>query len=658
MTENGKLTTKQMVEDVIVKQIYSEYTIGNDNNTQDNIDFEAALDMFDNVRTERDYDWQSNIPIPEFLNAIQGQTADDVNAYFARKEFVSVNVQSKEPEHIAAADSAKDMIDRTLSKTDLNFFQKYIRISQTKNICGRSYIRCWWEQDIKKIKIPIKHLTILEDVDINGQPKTDPSQQSGTIEETVDEEFNEVIRDRFAFDVVDPRNIVYSGEFEYNLRNKNWITLRFESTLHELKRNSETMGYMNLDKLEGIKLSGETEVKIKTTDWDSRGTAKRDPDVTPVKNLMILERWGMDYAIVKKRDVNGHASEIEYGYDERGEPLENAELVHLVQNVAVLNGESSEQILIRYELNPYKDNYGNPYIPLVRGLCYIHPTKDRGFGDDVGYRGLQKAINDTFNANNDNTLMGMLKIIKQPEGFDEDEMPLRIEPMAVWPANTEVVDFASNTVPAMNQLQMLTSKFNETNARDSGVPVLSSAAATTVARAEKQVNVRSQYKNLVFEHTMMGNLYWMIIMMSSQFMLAETAITMLGQESALAFNSDLDYHYKPISESIETDSTSGAKIDRLNTALGYVMNSQNAKAPAVANGILKKIFKLMGKEEEEITGELFDESEPLGGPLDGVTQQGGGGGAQPSEGSPVQSAANQSGGGQPTQQAQQIGGLQ
>jgi len=146
----------------------------------------------------------------------------------------------------------------------------------------------------------------------------------------------------------------------------------------------------------------------------------------------------------------------------------------------------------------------------------------------------------------------------------------------------------------------------------------------------------------------MGNLYWMIIQMASQFMLAETAIDMLGEEVALAFNSDLDYHYKPISESIETDSTAGAKIDRLNTALGYVMNSQNAKTPAVANGILKRIFKLMGKEEEELTAELFDEDSPMQPP-----PAGGGGQPAPSPGSPVQSAVNQSGGAQPSQQQNQ-----
>ncbi len=643
------MTKNKEIEDIIVDQIYSEYTTGEENNEQDNIDFEQALDMFDNVRTERDYDWQSDIPLPEFLNAQQGQSADDASAYFARKEYVNVNVLSKAQEDIDSADAAKDMIDKTLGASYLDYFQKYMRLTQTKNICGRAYVRCWWEQDIKATKIPVKELTVLEEIDINGQPKINPEQQSATVEVNKEQEFNEVIRDRFNFDVIDPRNIVYSGEYEYNLRNKNWIILRYETTYHELKRNAKIMGYMNLDKIKGVKLSGETEVKEKVTDMDLHGSPKRDNDITPVKNLQILERWGMDYAMVSMRDENGNATgEIGYGYDEEGEIKEGAELVHLVQNIAILNGESSDKILIRYELNPYKDNFGNRYIPLARGLCYIHPTKDRGFGDDVGARGLQKAINDTFNANNDNTLLGMLKIIKQPEGYDEDEMPLRIAPMEVWPANTEVVDFPSNTVPSLNQLEMLKATFNETQARDSGVPVMSSAAATTVARAEKQVNVRSQYKKLVFEYTMLGNLYWMIIMMSSQFMLAETAIDMLGEELALAFNSDLDYHYKPISESIETDATSGAKIDRLNTALGYVMNSQNAKTPAVANGILKRIFKLMGKEEEEITSELFDEDSPMQPP-----PAGGGGQPAPSPGSPVQSAVNQSGMAQPSQQQNQ-----
>jgi len=633
-----KVTKKSLVEDIIVKRIHGEYLTGESNNTDDDRDFELALDMFDNVRGDRDYDWQSNIPIPEFLNAIQGQAADDANAYFARKEFVSVNIQSTDPDKQEAARAAKDLIDKTLSRTSLDYFQKYMRLSMTKNIGGRSYIRAWWEQDLEPKTIQVTQQTILENVDIAGNERVSDEQEPAVIEEEVDEDVVDVIRDQFNFDVIDPRNIRYSGETVTNIRNKNWIVLRYDTTLEDLEKDEEKLDYINLDRIRGIKLSGETELKKKTIDFDLRATSpKQDNDSTPVKNLMIIERWGKDYAKVVSRDINGDPEEVDYGYDANGEKLKDAELVHLVQNIAVLNGESSEQILIRHIINPYIDARGNRYIPIARGLCYIHPTNDRGFGDDVGSRGLQKAINDTFAATTDNTLLGMLKIIKQPEGFDEEEMPLRIAPMEVWPSGTEVVDFQNNTMPALNMMNLLTEKFNETNARDSGVPVLSSAAATTVARAEKQVNVRSQYKNLVFENTMMNNLYWMIVQMSGQFMLAETAIDMLGENVALSFNADLDYIYHPISESIDTDSTKGAKIDRLNTTMGYVVNSQNPNSSAVVNNILKQIFRLLGKEEEEATKGLFDESAPVQEPA------GGAGGAGAGELSAAQSPVNQSG---------------
>ncbi len=645
--EDTTVTKKSMVENIISQQIKMEYDTGSANNEQDNQDYEIALDMFDNVRTERDYDWQSNIPIPEFLNAIQGQTADDVSTYFSRKEFVAVNVMSTKPEDIAASYAAKDLIDKTLARTDLEWFQKYVALDQAKNIGGRNYVRCWWDQRVRKTKVPVPQTRIL-DVDIEGNPLTSPDQVPGEITDVIEQDVSEVIKDAFAFEPIDQRNIRYSSERKWNLRNKNWVDLGFETTLGDLEKEKELMGYFNLDQIKGVHLTGQTEIKEKTTDFDSRGAPKTDNDKTPVKNFMVIERWGRDYAKVVRRDEHDDPIEVDYGYDQEGKVLEGAELLPLIQAIAILDGEKSKEILIRYQLNPYIDARGNRYIPLARGLCYIHPSNDRGFGDDVGSRGLQKAINDTFNANNDNTLLGMLKIIKMSENADEDDMPLRIEPMAVWPAGTEVVEFQSNTVPAINQMNMLTSKFNETNARDSGVPVVSSAAATTVARAEKEVNVRSQYKGLVHENTLMANVYWMIIQMSNQFMLEETAVDMIGEENARAFNADLDFIYSPISEALETESSKGAKIDRLNTTLGYVINSQKPGAADVALDIIKQIMKLMGKEEEQITARLFDEAPDAGG-------AGGGGGAIPGQVSPAGSAVNDTGQAQPTGQASQIG---
>jgi len=624
-------TVKDREETVIINNIDAEYEQGKENNSLEDTDFEAYLDMYDNVRAERNYDWQSDLAIPEFLNHIQDQSADEANAYFARKEFVNVTAQSVKPEDIASARSAKEYIDKNLSRTSMHFFQKYMRMTETKNIGGRTYARCWWDQEIKEreVEVPSEFLS----VDEQGFP----------IRETETE--RDIIRDHFDFDVVDPRNIKSSGEYTYNIADKNWTTLRFDTTLNKLERSAKQMGYFNLDKLENIHLSGETETKRETSEFDLRGDSKKDADRTPVKDLMVVERYGLDYAVVTEKDEDGEPIEIEFGYDENGDVKDSAELVRLIQAVAYTE---QKKVLIRHQLTPYIDSRGNRYLPLIEFLCYIHPTKDRGFGDGVGSRDLQTAINDTFNANNDNTLLGMLKIIKVPAAADQDEMPLRIEPMAIWPEGADVIDFPSNTVPALNQMQFLTQKMSQTNAREPGIPILSSAAATTVARAEKQVNVRSQYKALVFENTGMKQFYWMQLQMANQFMLPETAMEMLGEEHALNFNADLDYIYKPVSEAIESDATKGAKIDRLNTMLGYVINSPNPQAPAVANKIVGQIFRLMGKEEEEISSGLFDESVPF-------EQPGGDQGATPSLTSPAQSSVNQTGLPQPTSEASAVG---
>jgi hypothetical protein len=328
---------------------------------------------------------------------------------------------------------------------------------------------------------------------------------------------------------------------------------------------------------------------------------------------------------------------------------ENAELLSLIMTEAYIQ---DRKVLIRHQLNPYKDSKGNSYINIARGLCWVHPTRDRGFGDGHTNKDLTIAINDVYRADMDNTLLGLLKIIKVNKNAMEDQLPLRIEPGALWeldkPEDADVVDFPSRTADANNMLTMLMNKLQELNASDPGLPIPASATATAVARTEKATTTRSNYRNLVTENTLHFNLYWFILQMTDQFALPETAIKIMGEENVRNWNPDLDYIYKPVSEAIETDASRGAKIDRLNTTLGYVVNSQNPQAPLVANKILEMIFRLFGDEIQNATAGLFDERQPLQ-----IT--GGQGGAVPPTGSPVQTPVNQTGLAQPTQEANLVG---
>lgn len=648
--EQLEITKRSEIENQIALRIDAEYEKGKENNRIDDSDFNSFMDLFDGIRSERNYDWQSDLVINEFLSHMQTQAANEAQAQFSRTEFVEVDVQRKDEASIAAAEAAKETINNTLSRSDLYYFHKYMRMVQTKNISGRTYIRAWWEQDIRETTRQVERLETL-DVDELGSPITSPDQTPARFPTVVDEAVREVIKDQFNFEVVDPRNIFYSNEYVYNLRDKNWIELRIDTTLGDLEANQELMGYFNLDKVRAMaeEMDGETETKLQTVDIDERGNIKKEPRKTPVKDLMLIERHGMEYAVVIKRNDENEPIEIDYGYNEMGERKENAELLPLVMTNAYVQ---DDKILIRHQLNPYKDSRGRPYIPIARGLCYIHPTKDRGFGDGHGSRDLQIGINDVFNADNDNTLLGLLKIIKVNKNAMEDQLPLRIEPAGLWelddPKDAEVVDFNSNTANAQNLMGFLIDKMQQLNASDPNIPVPVSATATAVARTEKNTTIRSNYRNLVTENTLYYNLYWFILQMTDQFALPETAEAIMGEENLPNWNPDLDYIYKPISEAVETDASRGAKIDRINTALGYVINSPNPGAPRVANQLTKRLFRLLGEEIEFDTQELFDETQPL-------QTASGQGGAQPGTTSPVQTAVNQTGLPQPTQEAQAVG---
>ena len=70
----------------------SEYQTARTNQSQDKTDFESYIDMFDAERTEREYDWMSDIFLPEFPTQMLTQSAIDVSQYFQTRDFVEVYI--------------------------------------------------------------------------------------------------------------------------------------------------------------------------------------------------------------------------------------------------------------------------------------------------------------------------------------------------------------------------------------------------------------------------------------------------------------------------------------------------------------------------------------------------------------------------------------
>ena len=65
-------------EDKLVKSLYeTEFQVADRN--QDDDEYGMYLDLLDSVRTEKDYDWNSDIRLPEFVSHWLTQSSYDVN---------------------------------------------------------------------------------------------------------------------------------------------------------------------------------------------------------------------------------------------------------------------------------------------------------------------------------------------------------------------------------------------------------------------------------------------------------------------------------------------------------------------------------------------------------------------------------------------------
>jgi hypothetical protein len=590
----GKIASRIVDEEVARARV---------NMQDDHDDYEAVVDLIENERTEKDYDWMSNISLPEYASHFLTQAADDANTYFSTRDFVEVYIQDESPEAKAAAKANKDLINKTLNQRHINHYEKYMRAKLNNNSFKSCVARCWWEQEWREGAIGTE---VLVD-EFTGEP----------YEEDVIGDI--VSKDRFNWDVVDPRNVFYDNTYAYTLQDKKWVTIRYEKTLAELRRDTRDFRYINLDQLEDIKPPEETETSResynKYEDWN-RAAANLSYD--------IYERHGLEWCIVDRdenglqmRDEYGNPTSVSYGYDINGDVLAEAELHELIVTVAV---SEASRVLIRFQPQPYLDAEGNPYRPLIRGVNYIHISKDGGIGDAKYNQELSMAMNDTLNMSNDRVKLSTLPTLKGNKYALEDNETVYFAPEHVIELfNTDDLEefkISSDISGAVQMMGLFRTMLQQVNAKAppqlGGLPELASTTATAVAGSEQHSNSRNSYRSLTWEYTFLRHLYWMVTHMFAQFAQEETVMKMMGsEENLIAFNPNYDYFYKPVTGTIETEYSKANKIREATTLLGYVMQSPNPKAPIVANMLLAEIFETWGKEKEKFVGMLLDEESPV-----------------------------------------------
>lgn len=599
-------------EEYLVKMIVEdEYKKAKSNQDMQYADFSAALDMLDMVRSEKNYEWLSDIYWPEFITMLFTDVSNWANQYFQNRDFVDVFLEGENPTDKSTCAAIKKLINKTLNNKDIYYFQKYIRARLINALAGYVYLKCWWESESSQELVGYEDVKL--DTDTNGLPFVDPTTQIRATEKKPI--YKTVYKlDRFNFDVVDPRNVYTDNKYCYSIQQKDWLILRSEMSFDELRDNKKQNAYFNLDKLEPHKMSKlETETSKETFNEDDR----MEVFATSSPMFDVLERFGKTWVKVQERTPAGYPKKVVSGIGDHGVPIKGAELVDCISTVVMI-GENSQSVLIRLQPTPFLDAYGKPFKPFIRGNCYIHPTKDTGMSSAKYQRELQVAINDTFNMTVDRTKLATLPVMKGRRYSLEDNSTVYLEPEHVILLDDPATDLqelkiSDNIEGGLSQIGMLRQAMNQLEAvspNDMGQLSKSRRSATEVSDSQGNSSTRGNYKSLTVEHTLLIPLYNMMIDMTSQFMQPDTALAIMG-EDAYNFNANADYTYVPVSSNIELEFTKTRKIQQLDQVLGRLINFPNPKTPVLLNQIMVMIFDLLGKQYQEVKNALLDESTPM-----------------------------------------------
>lgn len=540
-------------------------------------DFTDYLGLIDSTRDLKEYDWMSNIRIPEFASQMLTQSSIDVEQYFKTREFVEVYVEDKSEEALVAAKAAKVLVNKTLNQRTLKHYPKFVRAKLINHLAGSVYALAHWEQEIVQKELRGERIDVVK-------------------------------RDHFNYDILDPRNVRVSPEYRYSVQDKDWVMLEDEKTLSELQANAEELGYFNLDKVEEFEAKGSEEVAAATAEIGK--PAPFYPILDP--KYRVIYRYGKFWAIVDERDEEyDYPTKVSLGVDEEGKPLENAELVECL--LTIVTNETSN-VLIGFEPAKFISANGEPYRPILRGVCYIHPVDDEGFGDGRYGRDLQTAIDDTYNLGNDRTRLATMPTFKGSKNAMLDNDTVFFEPEHVIELDNindlQEIPISDNINGSLEQMQFLVGKLNQVMAMFpttmGALPAYSSTTATAVAGAESRTDIRTNYKSMSFEYTFLVDLYWMIQQMTFAYATEPTAKKLLG-EYLYDFNPELDYWYKPISQTIESEYSKKTKINTLLQILSYITQSGHPDAVKMFNYLIGQILELMGQEAANFGDKFFRE---------------------------------------------------
>lgn len=547
---------EQQIANIVIQ---NEFSTSKSINHDECTDFEAIIDKIEGIRSEKNYDWQSDINLGLMTSHLLTENADWVAQEFQSRDFCDILLEGDNPDDGKKAQAAKRVINKLLNLRQVYHYQKRIRSRTINWMQGEVYCLCYWEKQIQTRSFAV--------------PETDP--RTGLVSQN-QKTFKRILKDNFNYEVIDPRNVFADTKYCYSAQDKDYIFIRSEKSIAGLKADKERFGYINLELLES-KLGSNEETDTSKESYNKVTPNKPRPSQTAIEPLDILDRYGKFWAVVIDFDEDGNPTQIEPGYDENGKVKEDAELVEAI--ITYAGPGRDYETLIRFQPTWAIDSIGRPFKPIVRGLCYIHPTKDTGISDGKNLRELDTALNDTFNIGNDRVMLATMPVMRGRKNSLEDNPTIFFAPGNVMHLENkddiEEFKISDNIGGALAQQQFIKNTASELDAKwpttMGGMPEDSSTTATAVVGAEGRSNKRGSLKNMTWTYSFDTEFYDMMLQMTYMNAEPETIQLLAGKDLAPFFDPNADYVYVPISANIEAEHGKNRKVNTLDQMMGRII---------------------------------------------------------------------------------------
>lgn len=579
-------------EDEVSTQILDEWEKGRSYVSDLDKLYEDIYRMIRGERPEKNYDWQSNLTINKVFQVVWTAIP-----YITQKIFGASPLMGLKSVDQDGAFDREQLLEfwHTLQPGNSSHHNSYFLVVTLwllrALLNGVGIVKKTWHQKLKTESRTTETVIPMEIDEAGNEISVEPHKQTSKSSYPIEDwPLNEVVnnKDLVSDWLLSPGQSIRQGRM---IIHRSVVDL---NTLYD-----SPIKYFNLDDVDASLQPDAAEEGDHSNLKGMDGQASR-PKSDIYADVEIYERQGI--FPVRKRKEDGHWVLV----NEKDEAYGSDKVIfqEMVATVVKGHGEDTNNILIRFEKNPYGEK---TYIDMH---IYLDSERWQSMGMVEPIKDLQTAINDNINAMFDEIWQNLMP----PVVFNKFALiewdTIQYAPGQRWmiggnPKDNILFPTPSNiTRDAWQKHALLDQELQQMSVTNSMQGLGKEKTATTNVMNAQLTAGKLDFIVKMVETTALIPSAQMDVRFAKKFAHPLTFEAILGKPFSLGGWEEI-YKYTPAASSVKMEHQKEAEIAQDISLIPILSNIQNPNMPKIVNLFIRNILKLRGKYEE---AELLDEN--------------------------------------------------